>query len=54
MMTSDRCEFCEGEMEQRRIPARFRCKDRTINVEDVPAWVCMKCGAEYFDAPVYK
>jgi hypothetical protein len=20
----------------------------------VPAWVCVKCGEQYFDAPVYK
>jgi len=53
-MKSDRCEFCEGEMEQRLILARFRYKGQTIYVENVPAWVCGKCGEEYFDAPVYK
>jgi len=41
-------------MEQRRILARFRYKGQTIYVENVPAWVCNKCGEEYFDAPVYK
>jgi len=50
----DQCEFCAGGMEQRRILARFRYKGQTIYVEDVPAWVCKKCGEEYFDAPVYK
>ena len=50
----DQCEFCTGEMEQRRILARFCYKGQTIYVEDVPAWVCKKCGEEYFDAPVYK
>lgn len=53
-MTSDRCGFCDGEMEQRRILTRFRYKGQAIYVEDVPAWVCKKCGEEYFDAPVYK
>ncbi len=53
-MKGDRCEFCEGEMKQRRILARFRYRGRTIYVENVPAWVCDKCGEEYFDAPVYK
>jgi len=53
-MKSDRCEFCEGEMEQRRVLARFRYKGQTIYVEDVPAWVCHKCGEQFFDAPVYK
>ena len=53
-MKSDRCEFCEGEMEQRRVLARFRYKGQTIYIEDVPAWVCNKCGEQFFDAPVYK
>ena len=51
---ADQCEFCDGEMEQRRILARFRYKGQTIYVEDVPAWVCKHCGEQYFDAPVYK
>ena len=41
-------------MEPRRILARFRYKGQTIYIEDVPAWVCKKCGEEYFDALVYK
>jgi len=53
-MKGDRCEFCEGEMKQRRILARFRYRGQTIYIENVPAWVCDKCGEEYFDAPVYK
>ena len=53
-MMGDQCEFCNGEMEPRRILARFRYKGQTIYIEDVPAWVCKKCGEEYFDAPVYK
>ena len=53
-MRGDQCEFCEGEMEQRRVLARFRFKGQTIYVENVPAWVCNKCGEQYFDAPVYK
>jgi YgiT-type zinc finger domain-containing protein len=53
-MKDDKCEFCEGEMKQRRILARFRYRGQTIYVENVPAWVCDKCGEEYFDAPVYK
>ena len=50
----DQCEFCNGEMEPRRILARFRYKGQTIYVEDVPAWVCKHCDEQYFDAPVYK
>ena len=53
-MKSDRCEFCTGEMEQRRVLARFRFKGETIYIENVPAWVCNHCSEQYFDAPVYK
>jgi YgiT-type zinc finger domain-containing protein len=53
-MKGDRCEFCDGVMEQRRVLARFRFKGQTIYVENVPAWVCNKCGEQYFDAQVYK
>jgi len=50
----DQCEFCEGEMEQRCVLTRFCFKGEMIYVENVPAWVCNKCGEQYFDAPVYK
>jgi hypothetical protein len=29
-------------------------KGSTIYVDNVPAWVCAKCGEQYFDAPIYK
>ncbi len=53
-MEGDRCEFCEGVMELKSILARFRYKGQTIYVQNVPSWVCNKCGEHYFDAPVYK
>jgi YgiT-type zinc finger domain-containing protein len=53
-MKNDKCEFCEGEMEQQRVLARFRYKGSTIYIENVPAWVCNKCSEQYFDAPIYK
>ena len=53
-MKGDQCEFCEGEMKQRRVLARFRFQEQTIYVENVPAWVCNRCGEQYSDAPVYK
>lgn len=54
MTTKDVCEFCDGKVEQRIIQARFHFKGQTIYVDRVPAWVCAKCGEQYFDAPVYK
>lgn len=41
-------------MEQQRVLARFRFMGQTIYVENVPAWVCNRCGEQYYDAPVYK
>jgi YgiT-type zinc finger domain-containing protein len=54
MATQDLCEFCDGKLEERAIQARFHFKGQTIYVDGVPAWVCTKCGEQYFDAPVYK
>ena len=50
-MKGDQCEFCEGEMKQRRVLARFRFNGQTIYVENVPAWVCNKCGEQYDTPP---
>jgi YgiT-type zinc finger domain-containing protein len=54
MANEDVCEFCDGKVEHRRIRARFHYKGDTIYVDNVPAWVCARCGEQYFDAPVYK
>jgi len=54
MADNDRCEFCDGIVESRIIRAEFCFKGRTIYIDNVPAWVCGKCGEQYFDAPVYK
>ena len=48
------CEFCDGKVEKRIVLARFSFKGQTIYVDHVPAWVCAKCGEQYFDAPIYK
>lgn len=50
----DICEFCDGRVARRVIQARFHFRGQTIYVDRVPAWVCAKCGEQYFDAPVYK
>ncbi|MEZ4734563.1 MAG: type II toxin-antitoxin system MqsA family antitoxin [Caldilineaceae bacterium] len=53
-MQHEHCEYCEGELAQRQVLARFRYKGATIYIEGVPAWVCRQCGDQYYDAPVYK
>ena len=54
MTKNDLCEYCEGSVEQRLIRTEFHFKGQTIYVENVPAWVCSKCGEKYYDAPIYK
>lgn len=54
MAKSDSCEFCQGKMERCAVRVRFPFRGETIYVDKVPAWVCTKCGEQYFDAPVYK
>jgi len=51
---NERCELCDGKLEQREVLAQFRFKAETIYIEYVPAWVCKQCGEQYYDAPVYK
>ena len=51
---ADPCEFCQGTVQRRVIRARFPFRGETIYVDKVPAWVCDRCGEQYFDAPVYK
>ncbi len=54
MKNGDKCEFCAGEVRHQITRAKFYFKGQTIYVDNVPAWVCSKCGEQYFDAPVYK
>jgi len=54
MTSPDRCEFCEGIVEHRQARVRFQFHGQTVYIDHVPAWVCTKCGEQYFDAPVYK
>jgi YgiT-type zinc finger domain-containing protein len=48
------CEFCDGGITKKLVQTRFKFKGQTIYVDDVPAWVCDRCGEKYFDAEVYK
>lgn len=53
-MKFDQCEYCDGEVNDRVVRARFSFKGETIYIDNVPAWVCSNCSEQYFDAPVYK
>ena len=51
---ADPCEFCEGRVAHRIVRARFHYERQTTYIDGVPAWVCTRCGEQYFDAAVYK
>lgn len=54
-MTGEVCvRCCEGHLEARRGREYFRHGQSLVIIEDVPAWVCNKCGERYHHAHVYK
>jgi YgiT-type zinc finger domain-containing protein len=54
-MTGEVCALCcEGRLEEKRGREYFRYGESLIIIEDVPAWVCAKCGERYHHARVYK
>ncbi len=48
------CEFCEGTVALRCARVPFHFKGTMIYGDNVPVWLCGKCGERFFDAPVYK
>jgi len=54
-MTGEVCTLCcEGHLEAKRGREYFRHGQSLVIIEDVPAWVCNKCGERYHHARVYK
>ena len=54
-MTGEVCtRCCEGRLEAKRDREYFRQGQALIIIENVPAWVCNKCGERYHHARVYK
>jgi len=54
-LTGEVCvRCCEGQMEATRGREYFRQGESFLVIEDVPAWVCNKCGERYHHARVYK
>ena len=55
MKKTDTCELCNGrEIVLRRVRTSFHFMGKTTYIDNVPAWVCARCGEKYFDGPVYK
>jgi YgiT-type zinc finger domain-containing protein len=54
-MTGEICtRCCEGHLAAKQGREYFRYGDALVIIEDVPAWVCNKCGERYHHARVYK
>lgn len=54
-MTGEICSrCCVGVLAAKRGREYFRHGDALTIIEDVPAWVCKKCGERYHQAAVYK
>ena len=54
-MAGEVCTRCgEGHLEAKRGREYFRHGQSLVIIEDVPAWVCNKCGERYHHARVYK
>jgi YgiT-type zinc finger domain-containing protein len=54
-MTGEVCvRCCAGHLEATRGREYFRSGQALVIIEDVPAWVCNKCGERYHHARVYK
>jgi YgiT-type zinc finger domain-containing protein len=54
-MTGEVClRCCAGHLEATRGREYFRSGQSLVIIENVPAWVCNKCGERYHHARVYK
>ena len=48
------CEYCGGEIIEKRVTLTRKVKGQYVLIENVPAGVCTKCGTRYFSANVLK
>ena len=54
-MTGEICARCgKGRLDEKREREYFRSGQSLVIIENVPAWVCNKCGERYHHARVYK
>ena len=48
------CEYCSGEIVEKRVTLTRKVKGQYVLIENVPSGVCTKCGTRYFSANVLK
>jgi YgiT-type zinc finger domain-containing protein len=44
-----KCMYCSGEMERTKVPYHIDRLHVHVLVDEVPAWVCSRCGEAMFD-----
>jgi YgiT-type zinc finger domain-containing protein len=51
----DRCDFCfDGRLEANHVREYYRLGKGLVVMENIPAYVCNKCGERYYEAHVAK
>jgi YgiT-type zinc finger domain-containing protein len=48
------CEYCGGNIVEKRVTLYRKVKGNYVIIEDVPAGVCTQCGTRYYAANVLK
>ncbi len=48
----DKCEYCGGNVREKRVTVDLRVKGKLYVFENVPVGVCQKCGERYYRGPV--
>ncbi|MBN1889686.1 MAG: YgiT-type zinc finger protein [Thermoflexales bacterium] len=48
------CEYCGGNIVEKRVTLHRKIKGGYVLIEDVPAGVCKECGTRYYAANVLK
>lgn len=48
------CEYCGGHIVEKRVTLHRKSHGHYVLIENVPAGMCLQCGARYFAANVLK
>lgn len=52
MKEKDLCDFCGGELKNKKVNLELHIQKKLVICEGLPADVCKQCGEKYFNAEV--
>ena len=52
-MNEQRCLYCEGHLEMRRVNRLQQYQNHWVIIENLPALVCTQCGERYYTPLVH-